>query len=101
MLPRRRPHRRSTSRAATLRSAAERDPRDAEARIELGNLYFDSERFEDAVKWCEKQAVQVAPQNVNASTDLGISYYYTNQPDRALAQFERSLAIVRIIRKRC
>ena len=80
------------SRAATLRSAAERDPRDAEARIELGNLYFDSERFEDAVKWYE-QAVQVAPQNVNASTDLGISYYYTNQPDRALAQFERSLAI--------
>ena len=30
---------------------------------------------------------------MNASTDLGISYYYTNQPDRALAQFERSLAI--------
>jgi cytochrome c-type biogenesis protein CcmH/NrfG len=80
------------SRAATLRSAAERDPRDAETRIQLGNLYFDSERFEDAVKWYE-QAVQVAPQNVNASTDLGISYYYTNQPDRALAQFDRSLAI--------
>jgi tetratricopeptide (TPR) repeat protein len=30
---------------------------------------------------------------VNASTDLGISYYYTNQPDRALGQFERSLAV--------
>ena len=27
------------------------------------------------------------------STDLGVSYYYTNQPDRALAQFDRSLAI--------
>ena len=80
------------SRAATLRAAAERNPRDAEARIQLGNLYFDSERFEDAVKWYE-EAVQVAPQDVNASTDLGISYYYTNQPDRALAQFERSLAI--------
>ena len=80
------------SRAAALRSAAERNPGDAEARIQLGNLYFDSERFEDAVKWYE-QAVQVAPQNVNASTDLGISYYYTNQPDRALAQFDRSLAI--------
>ena len=40
-----------------------------------------------------RAGVQLAPQNVNASTDLGISYYYTNQPDRALAQFERSLAI--------
>ncbi len=27
------------------------------------------------------------------STDLGVAYYYTNQPDRALAQFDKSLAI--------
>ena len=27
------------------------------------------------------------------STDLGVAYYYTNQPDRALVQFARSLAI--------
>ena len=33
------------------------------------------------------------PKHVNASTDLGIAYYYMNQPDRALAQFDRSLAI--------
>ena len=26
------------------------------------------------------------------STDLGVAYYYTNQPDRALAQFDKSLA---------
>jgi cytochrome c-type biogenesis protein CcmH/NrfG len=80
------------NRAASLRSTAEGNPRDVDTRIQLGNLYFDAERFEDAVKWYE-QAVEIAPQNVNASTDLGISYYYTNQPDRALAQFERSLAI--------
>jgi len=30
---------------------------------------------------------------VNASTDLGIAYYYTNNPDKALAQFDTSLAI--------
>ena len=80
------------ARASALRATAERNPRDADTRIQLGNLYFDAERFEEAVKWYE-QAVQIAPQNVNASTDLGISYYYTNQPDRALGQFERSLAI--------
>ena len=27
------------------------------------------------------------------STDLGVSYYYTNQPDKALAQFDQSLKI--------
>ena len=80
------------SRAATLRATAERNPGDAETRVQLGNLYFDAERFEDAVKWYE-EAVRIAPQDVSASTDLGISYYYTNQPDRALTQFERSLTI--------
>jgi tetratricopeptide (TPR) repeat protein len=80
------------ARAATLAKDAERNPRDAAVRLELGNLYFDAERFEDAARWYE-QALSLEPQNVNASTDLGISYYYMNQPDRALQQFDRSLAI--------
>jgi len=80
------------SRAATLAQAAERSPRDANVRVELGNLYFDSERFEDAARWYE-QALVIEPRNVNASTDLGIAFYYMNQPDRALQQFDRSLVI--------
>lgn len=80
------------ARVSTLRAAAEKNPRDAEARVQLGNLYFDAERFDDAVKWYE-DAVKIDPRDVNASTDLGISYYYTNQPDRALAQFQKSLEI--------
>jgi tetratricopeptide (TPR) repeat protein len=80
------------SRAATLRQAAERDPRDARVRAELGNVYFDAERFQDASRWYE-ESLKIEPNNVNASTDLGISYYYMNQPDRALAQFDKSLAI--------
>jgi tetratricopeptide (TPR) repeat protein len=79
-------------RATTLARQAGENPRDAAVRIELGNVYFDAERFEDAVKWYE-QALEIDPKNVNASTDLGIGYYYLNQPDRALSQFERSLAI--------
>lgn len=79
-------------RATTLARQAGENPRDASVRIELGNVYFDAERFEDAVKWYE-QALELDPKNVNASTDLGIGYYYLNQPDRALSQFERSLAI--------
>jgi tetratricopeptide (TPR) repeat protein len=79
-------------RAASLKQAADRDPRDARVRTELGNLYFDAERFEDASRWYE-EALKLDPRNVSTSTDLGISYYYMNQPDRALAQFDRSLAI--------
>jgi cytochrome c-type biogenesis protein CcmH/NrfG len=80
------------SRAATLKTAADRNPKDAETRVQLGNLYFDAERYDDATRWYE-DALRVDPRNVNASTDLGIAYYYSNQPDRALAQFDKSLAI--------
>jgi len=80
------------SRAASLRAAAERSPNDAQTRVQLGDLYFDAEKFDEAVRWYE-EALKIDPRNVNASTDLGISFYYMNQPDRALAQFERSLAI--------
>ncbi|HEX2454775.1 MAG TPA: tetratricopeptide repeat protein [Vicinamibacterales bacterium] len=80
------------SRVDALRSTAERNPNDAETRVQLGDLYFDAEKFEDAIHWYE-EALKIDPRNVNASTDLGISFYYLNQPDRALAQFDRSLAI--------
>ena len=80
------------SRAAALKVTAERNPADADTRVQLGDLYFDAERYEDARKWYEA-ALKVDPRNVNASTDLGIAYYYSNQPDRALAQFDQSLAI--------
>lgn len=80
------------SRAAALKVTADRNPADAETRVELGNLYFDAERYTEAIEWYSA-ALKVAPTDINASTDLGIAYYYTNKPDLALAQFEQSLAI--------
>jgi len=80
------------SAAAALKVTADRNPADAETRVLLGNMYFDGERYPEAVTWYEA-ALKVNPKHVNASTDLGIAYYYSNQPDRALAQFDRSLAI--------
>jgi cytochrome c-type biogenesis protein CcmH/NrfG len=78
--------------AKELRGKIEADSNDAASRVQLANMYFDSERFVEAAQWYEA-ALKVDPKNVNASTDLGIAYYYTNQPDRALEQFDRSLAI--------
>ena len=75
-----------------LKSVAEKEPNNAKPRAELGNLYFDAERYDDAITWYE-QAVKLAPDDVNLSTDLGVCYYYTNQPDKALARFDASLKI--------
>ncbi len=68
------------------------DPNNVTPKVNLGNLYFDAERYQDAVQWYGA-ALKLDPTNADVSTDLGVSYYYLNQPDRALAQFEQSLKI--------
>jgi tetratricopeptide (TPR) repeat protein len=75
-----------------FKSVAEREPTNPKPRVELGNIYFDAERYDDAIKWYG-DALKLNPKDVNVSTDLGVSYYYTNQPDKALAQFDQSLKI--------
>jgi len=75
-----------------LKSVAARETSNATPRVQLGNLYFDAERYDDAIKWYE-EAVKLSPNDVNLSTDLGVSYYYVNQPDKALEQFNRSLKL--------
>jgi tetratricopeptide (TPR) repeat protein len=75
-----------------LKSVADREAANPAPRVQLGNLYFDAERYDDAIKWYE-EAVKLAPKDVDVSTDLGVSYYYSNQPDKALAQFDRSLKL--------
>jgi tetratricopeptide (TPR) repeat protein len=90
----------STTRAAVLdeqqvnalRSVAEREPKNAAPRVQLGNLYFDAERYDDAIKWYA-EALKLSPNDVNVSTDLGVCYYYVNQPDKALEQFDKSLKL--------
>lgn len=78
--------------AQRLRADADANPRSPAPRIALANLYFDSERYSDAVTWYE-QALQLDAANADVSTDLGVSYYYLNQPDRALQQFAHSLSV--------
>src|SRR5262245_60531465 len=75
-----------------LLKVAAGDPKGAGPRVALGNLYFDAERYQDASQWYEA-ALKLAPNDADVSTDLGVSYYYLNQPDRALAQFDHSLQI--------
>jgi cytochrome c-type biogenesis protein CcmH/NrfG len=80
------------NRVQSLTTAAENDPKDPEPRIQLGNAYFDAERYTDAIAWYES-ALGLRPADPNVSTDLGVAYYYTNQADRALKQFEHSLSV--------
>ncbi len=80
------------ARVQALTTIMQSDPKNAGAAVQLGNVYFDAERWDDAIKWY-RTAVDIDPKNADASTDLGVSLYYTNKTDEALAQFENSLKI--------
>ena len=75
-----------------LRNVVDRDPKNAVARAQLGNLYYDAGRYGDAIKWYA-DSIALNPKDVSVSTDLGVSYYYNNQPDLALKQLEHSLQL--------
>ena len=75
-----------------LRNVVERDPKNAVARAQLGNLYYDAGRYPDAIKWYG-ESIALNPKDAGVSTDLGVSYYYNNQPDLAIKQLEHSMEI--------
>jgi cytochrome c-type biogenesis protein CcmH/NrfG len=79
-------------RVKALQSVAQSNPNDVQSRVQLGNMFFDAEQYGNAITWYE-QAIQLNAKDPNVSTDLGVAYYYTNQPDRALKQFDHSLSI--------
>lgn len=79
-------------RAAALEQQIAASPGDATLRTELGNVYFDAARYQDAIGAYEA-SLQINPGDVNTSTDLAVSYYSVGRVDDALAQIERSLAI--------
>jgi len=75
-----------------FKAMAEREPSNATPLVQLGNLYFDAEQYDEASQWYLK-ALKLTPNDVDVSTDLGICYYSLNQPDKALEQFAKSLEI--------
>ena len=76
----------------SLSTILKSDPKNAGAAVQLANTYFDAEQYPDAIKWYE-QALQLTPNDPDASTDLGVSFYYTGQTEKALQQFDKSLKI--------
>src|SRR5882672_9247645 len=75
-----------------LKAVAERETSNPKPRVQLANMYFDAEQYDQAIKWYV-DALKLTPNDVSVSTDLGVCYYYSNQPDKALAQFDHSLKL--------
>jgi len=51
-------------------SVAEREPSNAAPRVQLGNLYFDAEQFDDAIKWYT-DALRLTPNDTKTLLNVG------------------------------
>lgn len=89
----------------------EKNPKDYNTIISLGNVYFDlaqnsngsdmTESKEDSQKSLEKsqefyrKALELKPNDTGARTDLGLTYLFADPPDnnRAIAELQKSLQL--------
>ena len=77
---------------AELEETVAKDPKNTEAWIELGNLYFDAQQLDKAIQAYEA-AVKLQPENANVWTDLGVMYRRKGDTKQALAAFNKAQAV--------
>jgi cytochrome c-type biogenesis protein CcmH/NrfG len=76
--------------AAPLLDAVNKDPKDFDSLVKLGNLYYDGKQFPGAIQYYER-ALAIHPENPDVRTDMGTAYWYTGDAEKALAAMETSL----------
>ncbi|MBK8302286.1 MAG: tetratricopeptide repeat protein [Chloracidobacterium sp.] len=81
--------------AAVLYEAANKiKPGEVEPMVKAGNAYFDAEKYEPAEKWYLK-ALEKDPKNINARTDLGLTFFLREPRniERAIKEYKAALAL--------
>ncbi len=77
---------------AALKTLLSANPKNLDALIQLGNLYYDHGEYRQAIEWYGR-ALDIDPRNPNVRTDRGTCYWSLNEPDAALAEFRKSLEV--------
>jgi len=76
--------------AGPLLEAVNKDPNDFDALVKLGNLFYDGQQFPNAIQYYER-ALIIHPDSADVRTDMGTSYWYMGNAEKALAAMESSL----------
>ncbi|WP_027362388.1 tetratricopeptide repeat protein [Desulfospira joergensenii] len=73
-----------------LEEHLKKNPDDARAWTELGNLFFDTHRPADAIEAYTK-ALALEPGKPGVLTDLGVMYRRSGQPEKAVEAFDKAI----------
>ncbi len=76
--------------AAPLLEQLKSKPNDPALLAQIGNIYYDTQVFPVAIEYYQK-ALAIDPKNSAVRTDMGTAMSYANDPDHAIAEFDRAL----------
>jgi cytochrome c-type biogenesis protein CcmH/NrfG len=77
------------ARIVAMQQIVQREPKNVQAWIQLGNDYFDTRQAQKSVD-AYSRALELQPDNADVITDQGIMYRALGQFDKAIANFEKA-----------
>jgi cytochrome c-type biogenesis protein CcmH/NrfG len=81
-----------SSEIAALELEVAKNPANVNTWTQLGNLYFDTNKYDRAIA-AYKKSLELNPQNANVWTDMGVMYRRNRQPAEALKAFDKAIEI--------
>jgi Flp pilus assembly protein TadD len=76
---------------AALKDAVAKNPNDADALGQLGEMYMQAAKFPQAAEYLQRSLA--VRDDAAVRMDLGICYKESHQPEKALAEFQRSASM--------
>jgi len=76
--------------AAPLLDAVNKDPKDYDSLVKLGDLFYDGKQFPNAIEYYQR-ALAIHPENPDVRTDMGTAYWYNGDADKAVGELQTSL----------
>lgn len=68
------------------------NPDNAESWTQLGHLYYDSDKVQQAIK-AYTRSLELQSGNADVWTDLGVMYRRNKQPDKAIESFDKASSV--------
>jgi Flp pilus assembly protein TadD len=75
-----------------LLARIDKEPDNAALHAVLGDLYFDTKRFAQAIERYEK-AVELDPGDADSLNDLGLALFYTGNNNAAVSVLEKAISV--------
>lgn len=77
-----------------LQTQLNSNPNDVNALVQLGNIYYDSQKWPQAIENYEK-SLKISSNDAGVMTDLGTAYFYTSPPqsEKAIELYNKALKL--------